>query len=277
MTQSLKNPTLSNRNRNVSKEKRGSKKRASALGSKASVTVEAALTIPIFLFAVLSLVYLLEIQSVRTSIHVAVQSATKEAAADAVLFPVVNLVKFKGDVINTAGANQLERSIIVGGSGGVNCNRTYMSPLTGEIHVTVEYAVKLPFPQFTNVTAKFQEEMTVKAWTGYTKREGTTEDTEIVYMTDHALVYHENYHCTYLQLSIRFVPYFGLSGIRNEDGGIYRRCEKCVHGEGFAGVYITNSGGKYHNSLSCSGLKRTVRAVKKTETGGRGGCSRCSK
>lgn len=264
MTQSKKYPSKSNM------------ERASALGSKASVTVEAALTIPVFLFAVLCLIYLLEIQSIRTSIRCAAQSAAKEAAEDVVLLPAVNIIKFKQDMIENIGAHRINRSILSGGSSGLSCSRTYMSLITGEIHVTVEYVVKLPFPEFTNITAKFREEMTVKGWTGYAKRGEGTEDEQIVYMTDKALVYHEDYQCTYLQLSIRFVPYSELGGIRNEDGGRYHKCDKCVSGSPYAGVYITNTGGKYHNSLGCSGLKRTIHAVKKSQTGGRGGCSRCS-
>lgn len=264
--------TQSNKNyRHINRE------RVSVLDSKASVTVEAALTIPIFLFAVLSLVYLLEIQSVRTTIRIASQHAAKKAAEDVIMLPAVNPDSFRRDLIDSAGEERLERSILSGGSAGINCFGTYMSLITGEIHVVVKYTVRLPFPEFTNITAEFKEEMLIKGWTGYTKREGAKEDGQIVYMTDHALVYHEDYQCTYLQLSIRFVPYSALSEIRNEDGGRYHRCEKCVHGEGYAGVYITFSGGKYHNSLSCSGLKRTIHAVKKSETGGRGGCSRCSK
>ncbi len=158
MTQSNENPPNSN------------KERASALGSKASVTIEAALAVPVFLFAVLSLVYLLEIQSVRTCIRSAVQSAAKTAAEDTVMLPVVNLVKFRQDIVEAAGADRLDRSILAGGSSGLNLSRTYMSVLTGEIHVSVEYAVRLPLPQFTNLKAKFREEMRVKAWTGYSKK-----------------------------------------------------------------------------------------------------------
>lgn len=265
MTQSFYSPT------------RSIKERASVLGSKASVTVEAALTIPIFLFAVLSFIYLLEIQSIRTSIRFAAQSAAKTAAEDVVTLPAVNVMKLKSDIVKNIGSERIERSILDGGSSGIRCSKTYMSILTGEIYVTVEYAVRLPVPRFTNLTAKFKESMRVKGWNGYASRNEDSDGDQIVYITDTGLVYHEDYSCTYLQLSVRFVSFSELSGIRNEDGGRYHKCDKCVHGDTMAGVYITKSGGKYHNSLNCSGLKRTVRAVKKSEAGVLGGCSRCSK
>lgn len=263
--------------RSRSKLTNSNKERASILGSKASVTVEAALTIPIFLFAVLSLVYLLEIQSLRTCMRSAVQSAAKTAAEDVVTLPAVNIIKLKSDIVNNIGSERVERSILSGGSSGIHCGKTYMSILTGEIHVNVEYKVKLPFPGFTNLTAKLKETMKIKGWNGYADRENDSDGDQIVYITENALVYHEDYQCTYLQLSVRFIPASELGTIHNDYGGRYHKCDKCVHGEAMAGVYVTNTGGKYHNSLNCSGLKRTVYAVKKSEAGVLGGCSRCTK
>ena len=56
------------------------------------------------------------------------------------------------------------------------------------------------------------------------------EDSGIVYMTDNGSVYHDDYNCSYLRLSIRYVPYEELDWIRNEIGGRYHACDKCVIG-----------------------------------------------
>lgn len=137
--------------------------------------------------------------------------------------------------------------------------------------------IRLPFLQFGNLSAEYKEEMKFSSWNGFQKKGLESGDEQIVYITKTGLVYHEDYQCTYLQLSVRFIPYADLDGIRNEDGGRYYKCDKCVHGSAMAGVYITNTGGKYHNSLTCSGLNRTIYAVQKSRVIGRGRCSRCTK
>lgn len=260
------------RNTNLSDLK---KERASIPGSKGSLTVEAALTIPLFLYAVLCLVYLLEIRAVRFSVQAAAQSAAEAAAEDIALVPVLNPLKLQSDIVNLIGSERLERSVVDGGGGGIRCWTSYYSQDSGEIHINVVYTVRLPFPQYMNLGAKQKISFIVKAWTGYEKPGLEEEDDQIVYVTDTGGVYHTDYQCTYLQLSIHFVSSSSLSGLRNLSGGLYHACDKCVHGEAMAGIYITDTGTKYHNSLNCSGLKRSIRAVKKSEVAGMGECGRC--
>lgn len=263
------------------KQSRFEKERASAPGAgqekRASVTIEASFGIPIFLFAVLCLIWIIEIHSIKISIINASQSAAKRAAEKTAVVPVLNTSSLRADIINGIGIERLERSILEGGSEGVQCSNSWFSAGTGEIFIQVDYKVRLPVPMFGNPSAKFSEEFKINGWRGYKDSEADSGDAQIVYITDTGIVYHENPQCTYLQLSINFVPYAGLSELRNSGGGIYHKCEKCVFGPAMAGVYITETGGKYHNSLNCSGLKRTVRAVKKSEVTGRGGCARCTK
>ena len=252
-------------------------KRAAPCTPAGSMTVEAAFAIPIFLFASLCLVYILEIHAIQTTIRMAAHTAAKQTAEQMAVIPELGAGMFRSRLLSAAGADRLDRSIISGGSGGITCWKTTVNS-AGQLEVYVEYRLKLPFPEILVSPISCKEEFRVKGWTGYEKAGISSEagDGQVVYITDTASVYHEDPQCTYLQLSIRFVTSSELGAQRNEDGEKYDICEKCTAIPSMGGYYVTDYGDKYHSSLCCSGLKRTVYAVPVSEIEGKRGCSKCT-
>lgn len=242
-----------------------------------SVTIEAALAVPLFFFAVLALFYMLEVMSIRTSIRSGMQYAARRAAEEARLKPLVMVSTLEDDVVEAVGSNRLERSIVVDGSEGISCEGSWMSPLTGIIRIRVTYQVLLPVPVFRPVPVNMEETMRMKGWTGYAGSGFGEGDEETVYVTETGRVYHKDYHCSYLDLSIRVVSAGSLETLRNESQGRYHACEYCVHGGAAGRVFVTNYGDRYHNSINCSGLKRTIYAIPLSEAAGKGACSKCSR
>lgn len=240
-----------------------------------SVTIEASFGIPLFLFAVLCLIWLIELQSIRFSIASAAQNAAKSAAEDTAVIPVLNVWKLRADIAALIGEERLDRSIVKGGKDGISCMGSYVSPETGEMNIKVTYMIQLPVPMVGLPSAEIEQSFKLSAWTGYMSGGKGSDGADIVYVTDNGEVYHEDYRCSHLHLSIRAVGFDEIQELRNEGGGIYHACEKCAYGSPMGSVYITDTGDRYHNSLNCSGLKRTIHAVKRTEVKGLGGCSRC--
>lgn len=245
-------------------------------GRKGSVTIEAALAVPLFFLAVLALFYMIEVMSIRTCIRSGMQYAAKEAAEDAYISPMVSSNTLEQDIVTAVGSERLNRSIVVNGSRGIHCDGSRMSALTGILELRVHYQVRLPIPIFS-AAANMEESMRMKGWIGYVAAGFGEEDDETVYITENGMVYHRDYHCNYLELSIRMVSSGSIDGLRNESQGKYYPCEHCVHGGAAGSVYITDYGDRYHNSLSCSGLKRTIYGIPLSEAVGKGACSKCSR
>ncbi|MDD3403866.1 MAG: pilus assembly protein [Hespellia sp.] len=248
--------------------------KVSAWTKRASVTVEAALALPLFFFAALLLIYQLEIRAVNVVVEAGANSAVKIAAKEMYLLPVLNPMQMESDMVTAIGNERLERSIVEEGSSGLNCSGSYASPQSGIIHMKVSYRIKLPFPAFAVPPVKVKQEFQIKGWTGYEKEGFGDGNAQVVYITDHAAVYHKDYHCTHLQLSVHRVLASEVGGLRNENGGKYHACVFCGHGAANA-VYITDEGDCYHTRAGCSGLKRTIYAVSLSQVKGKGACSRC--
>ena len=123
----------------------------------------------------------------------------------------------------------------------------------------------------------------VHAWTGREyenngqEEDKTDQEEQMVYVTETGSVYHRKLECSYLNLSVSHVSGSSIGAYRNQNGEKYSPCETCAKNQNPAGiVYITDTGNRYHNLESCSGLKRTVRLVKCSEVNGSmHACSRC--
>lgn len=213
-----------------------------ALCTSASLTVEAAVVLPLFLFAVLTLVSVMDLCRIQVTEQVTLAEKAKKLS----MYSYVSQEYLDMDYIDLYKTEscKLAVSLIPG--------YTVKLALRGRVH----------------------------AWTGRSPEECAADAEmiarEMVYVTENESVYHIHAGCTYLDLSIYGIAKEDLSSERNENGGRYKACEKCCgssdDGDYF---YITNSGDCYHSSRACSGLTRKVRLVPITDVAHLHVCSRC--
>ena len=160
-----------------------------------SVTVETALTFPFFFLAIVCLLYMMEVMVIRTNLQSGMHCAAKVIAEEAYAVSVMHVAGLEKDIVQAIGKERLDRSIVVNGSEGIQCEGSRMSSLTGIIELKVKYAVRLPVPAISDVTIPMEESLRMKGWSGYTKTGFGTNDEKIVYITENGMVYHKDYHC----------------------------------------------------------------------------------
>lgn len=247
------------------------------LKKEGSITIETAMVLPFFFLGIVCLLYMMEVMVLRTNIRSGMQYAAKQVAEEAYLKPIVTSSELEEKIKYAIGCERLDRSIILGGSSGISCSGSRMSAVTGVLEIHVQYKVKIPVPAISTAVVPMEESLRAKGWTGYTKTGWGNESEEMVYITENGMVYHRSPSCNYLELSIQTVSFEELDMLRNKDQGIYHACEKCAAGKVNNNVYVTDYGDRYHNSLSCSGLKRTIYMVPVSEAIGKGVCKKCGR
>lgn len=257
------------------------KKRASrSVSCRGSATVEAALVLPVFLCGVCALIMIGQLLLVEGEIQHAVSKTAMICAKQESVTTSGKNTPLPVTVLETNAAfysilqgSDLCSGCIAGGRHGILVSMKRLSKDEGRISVTASYSLKLPLPFLGAFRIMRKVEATRRMYTGYLlhKGESGAED-PLVYLAEHGSVYHTSLSCTHISLRI--------SGNRLamkmlEARGL-RACEKCIKkGTIPQAYYITAEGDCYHSTVSCSGLKRTVRAVRLSEVKGMRICSRC--
>ncbi len=256
---------------------------------RGSLTMETAVVLPLFLFAMLAMLQFASVQYATIRLLAGAQDTVKDMAAYAYMentgiLPGEDIPAelIKGGVsIGYASGQVKKRSGINSQFGKVNLLQSKVTE--GQILDLV--GIFVPEHTFTILPVKKVKSIfrtRVRAWTGRigglagNTTDGETEEAEedTVYVAETGTVYHKDPECTHIRLSIQTVPRGQLKGLRNRNGGKYHACEKCGAGKG-GNVYVSPYGDKYHSSLGCSGLKRTINSVSLSEAGDLRPCSKC--
>ena len=155
---------------------------------KGSVTAEAAVAVPVFFLAVVTMLYLLEMMAVHTAVRSGLQYAGKKTAKESCVTQMLMPSRIENDLVYAVGEERLGRSIVRGGSSGIDCSRSKMSARTGIGKLTAEYQVVIPVPLFGIAPVKCSETMKIKAWSGYEREGWMDTGNDTVYVTETGLV-----------------------------------------------------------------------------------------
>ena len=201
------------------------------------MTLEAALVLPLFLFAVMNLMSFIEIYRLQSNMNMKLHQAAKEMAVTAA-------------TLDSLGEDECI---------------DFIYPYQAKPFVAV-----VGFEEFTMFSR-----MRTRAWTGYDNESASeAESEEIVYVTQYGEVYHRSKSCSYLKVSIRGVNLALIEELRNANGACYYVCEKCGS-KCTNTVFVTTYGNRYHSTLQCSGLKRTIQDIPLSEVGDKEACKKC--
>lgn len=277
---------------------------------QASMTVEAALVLPLFLFFFAQMLYLFDMVRLQCSMLAALHETGTQISEYAYYLRyggnaaeqggmhsdilqgmvggsewtslVLSETYVRDNVARQLGKDWLANSCIEGGSGGISYLQSGILAGDDIVELVADYRIKPFLPVFGLQNMSAQARYYGHAWVGYSggedgsNGENAEEEEQTVYITPTGVVYHEHADCTYLKPSVRTIAASELASVRSQDGSKYYACERCKPVTA-GNVVITSEGNRYHSSADCTSIQRDIHAVSLNDIKNtRRACSKCS-
>lgn len=279
---------------------------------RGSFTVEAVFVLPFFIFTVLLFIYFIKMVTIQENIngylgevarkasqyaHVYTDLVSSEegeeqsessnkSAAKEIAKGFITKQAYSVMFSDCADVDYLNRTWIKNGSKGIDFSFSKFMEEDETIDIIARYTIHIPFSMLGINDIDCVQRIRTRGFVGLSGIDENSQDANkdekeddcYVYITPNGTVYHKSKNCSHLKLNISKVAGESLSVLKNQSGSKYKPCEKCISGayslEGNY-FYIAKQGNKYHSSLACSGLKRTVKKVLLSKVKGRKPCTKC--
>ena len=241
---------------------------------KGSLTVEAAVVIPLTIGFLLIIVFFFRILAVQVAVEEALIYAGRQVAIESVMFDEKDTLYLSAEALVKQALSKEEviERYVVGGIWGVSLLGSQTAEK--EIVLTANYIVDIPIEFFGKKGLWLSSRNTFVKWKG-DLYDGISDGTW-VYITETGGVYHKSTSCRSLDLSIKEYALSDIPALRGKNGQKYDPCDRCMKSmQEKSLIYVTDYGDFYHGNLNCSSLKRTISKILLSEVGDRRACSFC--
>ena len=248
-----------------------------------SITVEAAFVLPLFVFAMITLIYFFNLIYIQTTMQIHLENTAKiissstciTTSADVNLNDDENslLEKVVIDAAGTIAINSLfltddirnfaDNSLIVNGSEGLYFLGSDVTNPDYPLDIKLSYNVRMPFIPEDVFTFKLRHRCYFKAFNGKELKNNLPLGNSHVYVAKNGEVFHQNRFCSHLE---RFTFLKNEAELKKEYPNI-KICSFCKQNNnlfscpqlnGISYVYVTAEYDAYHISETCPSLQRFV-------------------
>ncbi len=269
-----------------------------------SITIEASLILPIFIFALMSIMYFFNILYIHTTLQIQLENISRlinastciTTAADVNINSEENslLEKVIIDASGTIAINSLfltdeikafaDNSLIIDGHKGLSFLGSDVTNTSFPLNIVLSYRIRMPFISEDIFAFNIKQNCYFKPFTGKRLSDNTPLDERYVYVTTTGESFHENKYCTYLErctyiknlgFLLKDYPNISACSLCTKDSPLFSYTFNSSPTSTF--VYIGKEYDVYHYFEYCPHLEHSVtRMTYEDASQDYSPCSRCT-
>lgn len=273
---------------------------------KASVTLEAAIAIPIFLLSMLTIIYVINIMYLQLSLQIALEETARDISKTAYISStfyslsiddqkkaseedsslienigasVLSVPYIKNCFINEKTTNILNNSFVENGADGISFFLSSVDMSKNIVDIIINYKVTIPFIPNDLLSFNLANRCFMQVYTGKDMSKKQSESSFYVYYTSYGDVFHTNKYCQYLlnySKAIRYKDALLLYDLNS--------CQLCCTDttveklrDNNALIYLTSDEQIFHVTLDCQSFTKDVFRIKRTSIDEDELCEQCLK